>query len=120
MDDEQTTVNLVSGLNSFRGGVLKRLSKYLPSMSDVLSGFVVLLFGLLMLSKGAIFVQSSPGKELVDVGIPSDLPTWMSWFIVWIGFDIMVSGGKITDFILSKTVKPVRDAVVKNIRGERR
>lgn len=98
---------------------MKRFLKYLPTFSDVLAGLMIMMFGLLMFTKGNIFIQSTPEAAPMPISIPHNLPSWVAWLFVWYGFDVFVSGGKITFLIFDKLFKPVVDKVVKNIKGEK-
>lgn len=98
---------------------MKRFLKYSPTLSDVLAGIIVMMFGLLMVTKGNVYVQSTPEAELMPIGIPHGLPFWVAWLFIWYGFDLFISGGRLAHLVFDKTVGPLVRGVVKNIKGEK-
>ena len=64
-----------------------------------------MLLGLLLMTGGQIGVQVAENAPNW-VPIPKLEQTWMAWVVVWFGFD-SIFNGKITTYILSKTIIPI-------------
>ena len=75
------------------------------SMSHYLSGLLLMLLGLFLMTGGQVGFQVAE-KAPHWVPIPKLEQTWMAWVVVWFGFDSIFSG-KITTYILSKTIVPI-------------
>ena len=78
----------------------------------------LMLIGLLIVTGSRIGVQT-PGSEVRWVEGFSKIDVWVGWVVVWFAFDGFL-GGKVTTFVLSKTIVPFVRAVLDNVLGEER
>lgn len=75
------------------------------SMSHYLSGLLLMLLGLFLMTGGQVGFQVAE-KAPHWIPIPKLEQTWMAWLVVWFGFD-SIFNYKITNYVLSKTVIPI-------------
>ena len=88
--------------------------KFLRSFSveRYLSDLVLLLVGLLIITGGRIGIQATPESEVQWLEAFSKIDVWIGWMIIWMSLDNMFTGGRITIFLLSKTVVSVMRVVL--------
>jgi len=101
-----------------KGGTMKKLLDYLPSLHDITQGMFLITLGLLTLEGSGFAVRSSSEFEPHWIMFPK-LDAWACWTLIWFGLDSAVSGSRITTFVLSKTLKPLVRGAVESIRGKK-
>ena len=98
---------------------LAKWAKEMPTLVHVTAGSVLILLGMTALTGGGIAIQATSESKPVwaNLGALSD---WICWFIIWIGFDMMIFKERATPWLLSKFVQPVIKAVLRSTISEER
>ncbi len=84
----------------------------------LLGNLLLVLLGLLIISGGRIGIQATPESEIKWLEVFADMDKWLGWALIWLAADDMLFKGKATIFLLSKTIAPVVETVLKAILGE--
>lgn len=84
----------------------------------LLSGSIILLVGITNLNGGTVGYKLSPTGETnwIDFG---DFPKWTDYLFIWVGFDMMLSQGNLTNWILKKTLTPIINQIRHRIKTEK-
>jgi len=84
----------------------------------LLSGIVLLLIGMLVITNGRIGIQATPDGEVSWIEAFSTMDDWFGWVLIVMALDGLLFRGKAVMFLLSKTVMPVVRVVLSSILGE--
>lgn len=83
-----------------------------------LSNTILVLLGLLIITGGRIGIQATPESEVRWIEAFANMDKWIGWALIWLAADDMLFRGKATLFLLSKTVIPVVETILKVVLGE--
>ncbi len=84
-----------------------RLRRWLPSPGSMLLGLLLAMYGFLTLHGATITVQIEGGSEPGVSEIPKFTNPVVSWLMVALGFDFMLTGGRFIVWVLGRVVTPV-------------
>ena len=79
-----------------------------------LGNFVLLLVGMLIIEGGRVGIQATLESEVQWIEVFSEFDVWIGWMLVWLALDGLLFAGKVTTFLISKTIVPI----VRTIFGE--
>lgn len=101
------------------GGILNNLvDSFLGHPLRIIADMLLVLLGLLIIAGGRIAIQPTPESEIRWIEVSADMDKWLGWALIWLAADDILFKGKATIFLLSKTVIPVVETILKAILGE--
>ncbi len=84
----------------------------------LLSGVVLLLIGMLIITGGRIGIQATPESEVSWIEAFAELPEWFGWITIMMSLDSLFFRGRALAFLLSKTIIPVVHVILRGVLGE--
>jgi len=97
------------------------LEWFVPSSYErLLSGLVLLIIGMLVITNGRIGIQATPEDEVRWIEAFSEMDDWLGWVLILMALDSLFFKGKALMFLLSKTITPVVHAILSGVLGEER
>lgn len=101
------------------GGILNNLVDFvIGNPLRLLGDLILVLLGLLIITGGRIGIQATPESEVRWIEAFANMDKWLGWALIWLAADDMLFRGKATIFLLSKTIIPVVETIMKSILGE--
>lgn len=94
------------------------LNIFTPDPWKSLSCLMLLMAGMLIIAKGRIGIQATPEGEVYWIEVFSELDLWLGWLMIWLSLDTILTDNKATTFIISKTIVPVVEVMLRDIVGE--
>ena len=96
---------------------VKYWTKQMPTIANFGTGGLMMLLGLTAQTGGGLAIKIAADSEPTWISLEG-LPTWICWFIVWLGFDEMVFRGRATNWLIKKYAQPIIEVILKSTVGE--